>query len=387
VTSRRAQVVPPVTIMGDANSTIDILDIRNCQDGAHKPEHDIVDVFVEGIKAPFNEKKLPAIFLWDERGLELFEKVNTDAPEYYVCRAESEILREHASEIVKVMQSRSMPNSEGIQSQVLVELGAGSLRKTAHILHAFADLAQGTIPSVTYFALDLEEEEIQQSLLRLLNSDIGSTLQGRIAMRGLLGTYDDGIDFIHKGGLQDAVDSRVDGGPQLHLIFLGISIGNFPRGEDAGFLRSLPLRPGSGDTLLMSLDHDKDPKQVELAYNDAAGHVRRFIMNGLKVANTALGDSDLFDPSNWDSVASYDKGRRALDSYFKCVRPHSIIIPSTKEEVHFAQDENLGITTSSKYSEDDMHTLFATANLRPIQRWMDSTSGYSLWLLERPAED
>jgi hypothetical protein len=28
--------------------------------------------------------------------------------------------------------------------------------------------------------------------------------------------------------------------------------------------------------------------------------------------------------------------------------------------------------------------LFAEANLRPIQRWTDSTSRYSLWLLERP---
>jgi hypothetical protein len=28
--------------------------------------------------------------------------------------------------------------------------------------------------------------------------------------------------------------------------------------------------------------------------------------------------------------------------------------------------------------------LFTNANLRPIQRWMDPTSRYSLWLLERP---
>lgn len=28
--------------------------------------------------------------------------------------------------------------------------------------------------------------------------------------------------------------------------------------------------------------------------------------------------------------------------------------------------------------------MFADANLRPIQRWTDSSSRYSLWLLERP---
>jgi len=382
---QRAKII--LSTMGDTSTAIDILDIRNCQDGAQKPENNIVDVIVKGLKSPFNEKRLPIILLWDERGLELYDKVTTEAPEYYLFGAESEILREHASEIAQVIQSRSIPNGEGVPSQVLLELGAGSLRKTAHILHAFADLVQGTIPSVTYFALDLEEEEIQRSLTRLLNSDIGSALQGKIAMRGLLGTYDNGIHFVQKGGLQDAVDSRVDGGPQLHLIFLGSSLGSFPRGEDAEFLRSLPLRPGSGDTLLMGLDHDKDPKRVELAYNDAGGHVRRFSMNGLKATSAAVGNANLFDPRNWYYVNSYDKGRRALEAYFKCVRPHSIIIPSTKEEVYFAQDELLAFSTSFKYSEDDVHTLFASANLRPVQRWMDNTSSYSLWLLERPAED
>jgi len=37
-----------------------------------------------------------------------------------------------------------------------------------------------------------------------------------------------------------------------------------------------------------------------------------------------------------------------------------------------------------QFSERDTFKLFVNANLRPIQRWMDPTSRYSLWLLERP---
>ena len=37
-----------------------------------------------------------------------------------------------------------------------------------------------------------------------------------------------------------------------------------------------------------------------------------------------------------------------------------------------------------QYSKSDAYTLFADANLRPIQRWTDTSSRYSLWLLERP---
>ena len=39
---------------------------------------------------------------------------------------------------------------------------------------------------------------------------------------------------------------------------------------------------------------------------------------------------------------------------------------------------------SEQFSEWDAFRLFVDANLRPIQRWMDPTSRYSLWLLERP---
>jgi hypothetical protein len=37
-----------------------------------------------------------------------------------------------------------------------------------------------------------------------------------------------------------------------------------------------------------------------------------------------------------------------------------------------------------QFSDKDAYTLFVDSNLRPIQRWTDSTGRYSLWLLERP---
>lgn len=210
-----------------------------------------------------------------------------------------------------------------------------------------------SIPSVTYFALDLEEQEIQRTLIQLRNSDVGSAIEGKIEAKGLLGTYENGVTFILQGGLQETVGNNVHaddssaslerytpqslptgssaftgqvtqdvdmtkpltlGEQPLHLLFLGSSIGNFPRGEDARFLRSLPLRAGYGDTLLLGLDHDNDREEIETAYNDPKGHTRSFIMNGLKAAGTALGDPELFDLSDWEYTNSYDKGSR------ECVR-------------------------------------------------------------------
>jgi hypothetical protein len=114
--------------------------------------------------------------------------------------------------------------------------------------------------------------------------------------------------------------SPIDGEPEspsaaqraLHIMFLGSSIGNFPREEAASFLRSLPLRAGMSDTLLLGLDHDNAKEKIEEAYNDKKGYTRRFIMNGLRSAGRTLGDENLFDEKNWEYVNKYNEVRLLL---------------------------------------------------------------------------
>ncbi|KAG9315838.1 histidine-specific methyltransferase [Chiua virens] len=362
--------------MGDANAAVDILDIRNFQNGSDKHQVDLTNIIVEGLEAPFSAKSLPTILLYDERGLRLYDKITTDAPEYYLFGAEEEILYNHASDIVRIMQSRSLAGSAGIPSQVLLELGAGAIRKTSLILRALAGLLGTSMPPLTYFALDLEEREIQRALIQLHNSDVGTTIRGKIEAKGMLGTYDNEST--------GAARLSIAGQPQVHLLFLGSSIGNFYRGEDAQFLRSLPLRADSGDTLLLGLDHDNAREDIEIAYNDPKGRTRSFIMNGLRAAGNALGDSELFDLGNWEYVNFYDEGERVHKAFYKCLHPHSITLLGKRDGIHFLKDELIKIETSFKYSDRDAYTLFTDTNLRPIRRWTDSTSRYSLWLLERP---
>ena len=124
--------------------------------------------------------------------------------------------------------------------------------------------------------------------------------------KGMWGTYDDGIKFIRNGGL-DNIDTLEEGlRPPLHIMFLGSSLGSFSRSDAASFLKSLPLRPGYGDTLLLGLDHDNDKQLIELAYNDPRGYTKRFIFNGLKAAGRALGDERMFDEEKWEYVNYYD---------------------------------------------------------------------------------
>lgn len=206
---------------------------------------------------------------------------------------------------------------------------------------------------MTYYALDLEKRELDRTLNELDHSELGSELKGKVATKGLCATYDDGLEFIHDGGLQgchtsanlptgeqyrierlarerDASPSTVTSSrsgdtdtdatppstpgadrPPCHLLFLGSSLGNFARGEDVTFLKNLPLQPGSGNTLLLGLDHDNEKEKIEAAYDDRKGVTREFIMNGLTVAGRTLGDEGLFEENKWEYVGKYNCELRA----------------------------------------------------------------------------
>lgn len=201
---------------------------------------------------------------------------------------------------------------------------------------------------ITYYALDLEQRELERTLDEIARSDLGDKLAGKVETKGMWGTYNDGVKFIENGGLithnvkaglcwtdhyrfapsDDSPpvspisstfsdvsstlnsDSSLPSTPEgtktaFHIVFLGSSLGNFSREDAAVFLRSLPLRAGTNDTLLIGIDHDNDKALIEEAYNDPKGYTTRFIFNGLVSAGRALGDECLFDETKWEYVNSY----------------------------------------------------------------------------------
>jgi hypothetical protein len=219
------------------------------------------------------------------------------------------------------------------------------LRKTSHILLGLSRLVPtiSARPPITYYALDLEQRELERTLGDIASSEIGKTLKGRVETKGMCGTYDDGLKYVEDGGLQSErtageppfmdkyglrgaspvlsedmsasstsesdpspPSTPEDVQPPLHILFLGSSLGNFSREGSVQFLQSLPLRPGSGDTLLLGMDHDNSKKAIEEAYNDREGYTKRFIMNGLRAAGRTLGNEHMFDEDKWEYVNHYN---------------------------------------------------------------------------------
>ena len=89
---------------------LNIIDIRSS-----KIEHSLRTELLDKLQpSPGQEKQMPTMLLYDERGLKLFEEI-TYLGEYYLTNAELEVLRENAEAIAQ----RIRPGS------VMLELGSG----------------------------------------------------------------------------------------------------------------------------------------------------------------------------------------------------------------------------------------------------------------------
>lgn len=136
----------------------------------------------------------------------------------YLFPAELSILAKYGDEIAHRLVGLSTESSKRLSTPThpslpdvpvhLVELGAGSLRKTLHLIRALSSLAPRLAPAsgapaaqppVTYHALDLDRTELVRTLAALQKSeataaDDACTVGGRtVGLGGLWATYDQGM--------------------------------------------------------------------------------------------------------------------------------------------------------------------------------------------------
>ncbi|KAH8550613.1 hypothetical protein BGW37DRAFT_497697 [Umbelopsis sp. PMI_123] len=353
---RQTSPSPPAT--PPATESYQIIDIRppeNNQTSDAFCDSNLVESIISGLDQPFNNKKIPTLVLYDSRGLQLFDQI-TYLPEYYLTNAEIDILQRKCSEIVA-----NIPDGSA-----LIELGAGALRKTSLILNGLQESKR----NITYYALDLDLQELERSLSSLGTFD-------NIKLIGLLGTYDDGIEWL---------STKFDQNTPKTIMWLGSSVGNLNRqeaGEFIGRVQEQCMR--EGDNFLIGIDQRNDAKKVALAYNEPAGITREFIMNGLDHLNEML-EQPFIDRNNFEYISDYrqDEGRHV--AHYKAVRDCVLNYrPShgAVTEITVLKDEMIYVESSYKYSSSEMDSLLDTAGLDTIGRWTDSKNQYSLLMADK----
>lgn len=293
-----------------------------------------------GLRGP--RRAIPARWLYDERGSELFDEI-TRLPEYYPTRTETELLEQCRADIA----TRVGPGA------AVVEFGAGSATKTPLLLEAIAPSA--------YVPIDISGDYLRSS---------AETLQSRFPSLDVIPIE---ADFTQDVSLP----SSIDGAHRLGF-FPGSTIGNFVPRSSVNLLRHMRDILGEGAKLLIGFDRIKPVDILIPAYDDAAGVTAAFNLNLLHRINRELeGDIpvDAFAHQvRWNDMES------RIEMHLRCLRDIRFSVGG--DIFSMREGESIHTENSHKYDLRSLRLLLRAACWTPLADYSDADDWFTLVLAE-----
>lgn len=312
-------------------------------DDRRPPANEILEIVQRGLRA--TPKQLPSWLFYDERGSHLFEDI-CEQPEYYLTRAELDLMREHATDIAGALG----PDVR------LVEFGSGSAVKTRILLEHLRN-------PVTYVPVEIAAEPLRQSVRRIhdllpalpvqpLNADFTRPLRLPVPPRAARRTV---------------------------VYFPGSTIGNFDQRASVALMRTMRDEMGESGAVLIGVDLKKDPAVIEAAYNDRAGVTAEFTLNMLVRLNREL-DCD-FHVDQYRHRARYNVLAGRIETHIISQVDQRVRVG--RMQAHFSAGEAMLVEYSCKYSLEEFAALAARAGLKVARVWLDAEKLFSVQLLVR----
>lgn len=285
-------------------------------------------------------------YLYDAAGSALFGRI-TEQPEYYLTRAETEILARHSDAI-----------RADVGAVPLVELGAGMAVKTRHLLAAWMRTGEPT----EYLPIDIDPTVLTAAAERLAAEFPG------LEITGLATSYERGLDLLEARS-------------PMCLVFLGSTIGNFNPEETDDFLARLArcLRPE--DRVLLGVDLVKPVEELEAAYNDAAGVSRDFTRNLFRRMNQELGTEVPLEAV--EHVAYWNDRLERIEIYAQFDRAVRIELPAIRRSFRIAAGEMVLTEISRKYRLEGIESDFARFGFGLERAFTDAADRFGLLLFRR----
>ena len=316
--------------------------------------HDLVKLdpsagFAEDVRKGLSSepKSISPKYFYDELGSRLFDAICYTS-EYYLTRAENEIIETYAGEIVD-----SVPGHK-----TLLEMGSGSASKTKLIIEALLQNQE----ELLFIPVDISATALESSSRILLQSF------PRLRIEAYAADYFDSLTEL----------ARKERGRTLAL-FLGSNISNFGRNEAPVFLRALRGVLRTGDALLLGADLKKDRRVLEPAYDDALGLTAAFNLNLLSRVNRELGGD--FDLRAFKHHAFYNEEMGRVEIYIESTRAQVVRIAKLDMEVHFKEHERIHTENSYKYDLGGIAQLATETGYTRTRSWLDSRERFSSNLL------
>jgi L-histidine N-alpha-methyltransferase len=293
---------------------------------------------VAGLRA--RPRMLSPRWFYDRRGSELFEAI-TALPEYYVTRAEYNILLNRAAEIARITGS----------GRALIELGSGSSVKTPLLLNALAPSA--------YVPIDISGDFLHQSAAALAKRFPALSIHPLIA------------DFMQPFALPALVRNL----PRV-CYFAGSTIGNMTVPVAVEFLRSTGRTLGEDAMLLIGIDRIKDTKRLIAAYDDAQGVTARFNLNLIHRINRDLQGT--MPPEAFRHVALWNDYEARIEMHLEALCDIKFTVAG--ELFSIAAGETIHTENSLKYGPREARTLLRAGGWSPIAEWTDPEGLFALLL-------
>jgi dimethylhistidine N-methyltransferase len=301
------------------------------------------NAFAKDVRAGLTRtaKALAPKYFYDELGSRLFEAICW-LPEYYLTRAESEILKTSSAEIVAAVEGPVR----------LLELGSGSAEKTRYLIEAL--LAKQ--PQLHYLPVDISDSSLELASQRLLR------LYPGLRITAFAADYFTALQALAK---------RVPADPNCRTVavFLGSNIGNFGRDESREFLHAVRKLLEPDDVLLLGADLKKSTEILIPAYNDTLGVTAAFNLNLLARINRELDGN--FDVKKFRHSAFYNDELGRMEIHLVSVERQVVRIRAIDLEVTFEKGESIRTENSYKFDCDQLSVLARDTGFSLARTWFD----------------
>ena len=297
-----------------------------------------------GLAAPI--PAIPARWLYDRRGSELFEEI-TRLPEYYLTRLDTLLLERHSGEIAQRV-------GEG---HAVVEFGSGSSAKTPILLRAVRPAA--------YVPIDISGDFLRES---------AAALASEFPDLAVLPVE---ADFMRPIELPEALKAS----PKLGF-FPGSTIGNMIPSTGVDLLRAMRQTLGTGAWLFIGFDRVKDSAELLRAYDDSAGVTAEFNLNLLHRINRELAGDIPVDAFRHRAI--WNERLSRIEMHLEATRDVTFELAGTPFSM--AQGETIHTENSHKYGERDARLLLLAGGWTPVEEWTDEEARFALVLARAEPE-
>jgi dimethylhistidine N-methyltransferase len=296
---------------------------------------------LRGLRA--TPKALPPKLFYDAAGAALFEEI-CELDEYYLTRAEREILAARVGEIAALAGPRV----------ALVEYGSGAGEKVRLLLDALEAPA-------AYVPID-----ISQAQLAAVAAGLAAEYPG-VAVRPVCADYTAPFRL-----------PALPEGARRVAFFPGSTIGNFHPGEAAAFLSRVRRTVGAEGALVLGVDRRKERAVLEAAYDDRAGVTARFNLNLLARLNRELGAD--FDLARFRHEARWADAASRVEMHLVSTAAQTVHVAG--EAVPFAAGESIWTESSYKYDRPRLARLVEAAGFSLTRLWTDAGGRFWVALLD-----